>query len=446
MTTLLLWVALAAVPASHPVLATLPELLPELETLYQTLHREPELSLQEEKTAARLAAELRAVGFEVTTGVGGHGVVGVLRNGKGPTVLLRTDMDALPIKEETGLPYASTATATDASGATVPVMHACGHDLHMAALVGTVTLLSRARDRWRGTIVAVGQPAEELVRGARAMIDDGLLTRFPRPDAALAMHVWASLPAGEVAIIPGPVYATMNSIDIVVHGRGGHGAAPHRTIDPVLIASRIVVALQGIVAREVNPIHPAVVTVGAIEGGTRGNIIPDEVKLRLTVRSYHPDVQRQLIDAIGRVARGEAMAAGAKREPTLDLSTSSTPPVVNDPALTGRIRAVVAGALGEGALTHVETGMYSEDFAEFGHAGIPSVILFVGSARDAAFAAAVKSGAGLGTHTSRYAPELRPALRTGVSAVTLAALAALGGDGKGAVARRPATPPSTATR
>jgi len=327
---------LAASPV-NPALAPLEALYPSLEATYQGLHRAPELSLQEEKTAALMAERLRTLGYEVTTGVGGRGVVGVLRNGKGPTVLLRTDMDALPIKEDTGLAYASTVTATSSAGATVPVMHACGHDAHMTSWLGAATLLARAKDRWRGTLVLVAQPAEEVVRGARAMIDDGLLTRFPRPDYAVAIHVTPSLPGGQISVRAGPVLAMANLLEIVVHGRGGHGASPHRTVDPVLLASRIVVALQGIVAREVNPVDPAVITVGSIHGGTKGNVIPDDVRLELTVRSYREEVQKQLLDAIARVARGEAQASGAPKEPTIKMGEGSVRAMVNDAALSARL-------------------------------------------------------------------------------------------------------------
>src|SRR5512138_723338 len=351
---------LAATP-QVPALAPLPALLPSLEQTYQALHRAPELSLQEVKTSALLAEKLRALGYEVTTGVGGHGVVGVLRNGKGPTVLLRTDMDALPVKEETGLPFASTVTATSTSGAAVPVMHACGHDLHMTSWLGAATLLAKARDRWSGTLVLMGQPAEELVRGAKAMIADGLLTRFPRPDFAVAIHDQPWLRAGQVAIVRGAALANVNTVEIVVRGRGAHGSAPHLAIDPVLIASRTVVALQGIVARELNPRDPGVITVGSIHGGTKSNIIPDEVKLQLTVRSYRPEVQKHLLEAIARVARGEAIASGAP-EPTVTTTDDAARATVNDPALAERLRGALRRSLGDAAMAEMPPVMGSEDF------------------------------------------------------------------------------------
>jgi amidohydrolase len=422
MTSPLVAALLLAAPPANPALAPLDALYPALEATYQELHRTPELSLQEVKTAAKLAERLRALGYEVTTGVGGHGVVGVLKNGKGATVLLRTDMDALPVKEETGVAYASTVVATSAAGATVPVMHACGHDAHMTSWLGAATLLAQAKARWAGTLVLVAQPAEELVRGARAMLDDGLLTRFPRPDFALALHVTPSLPAGQIAARSGPVFAMVNGLEIVVHGRGGHGAAPHRTVDPVLLASRIVVALQGIVAREVDPADPAVVTVGSIHGGTKGNVIPDDVTLQLTVRSYREEVHRQLLAAIARVARGEAQASGAPREPTITQTEGAARATVNDPALAERVRSAVRRGLGAGALGDLPPIMGSEDFSEFGYAGIPSVLAWVGTSRDEAAASAARAGTAPGVHTARFAPEVGPTLRTGVATLTLAAL------------------------
>ena len=279
--------ALAPAPAAAEGprgLEGLDALAPSLDALYLDLHRNPELSTHEARTAAEMATRLRAAGFEVTEGVGGTGVVGVLRNGKGPTVLVRTDMDALPMPEKTGLPYASTVTARDDAGETVPVMHACGHDVHMTSWVGAATLLAKAKTRWKGTLVFVGQPAEETLRGAEAMVKDGLLTRFPKPDFVLGLHVTNLLPSGAAGVTSGPASAASNAVDVTFFGRGGHGAMPQRTIDPVLMAARAVVALQAIVSREVNPFEPAVVTVGTFHAGTKRNVIPDEAKLQLTVR------------------------------------------------------------------------------------------------------------------------------------------------------------------
>jgi amidohydrolase len=311
------------------VTAPLDALVPELVTLYEELHQNPELSEQEVQTAEKVATRLRAIGFEVTTGIGGHGVVGVLRNGSGPTVLLRADLDGLPVEEKTGVPYSSRA---------VGKMHTCGHDLHMAAWIGTATLLARGRKHWHGTIVAVGQPAEEIGVGARAMLRDGLYERFPKPDFAVAVHTSAELPAGQISYTSGWALANVDSVDLTIFGKGGHGAYPHRTIDPIVIAARTVVALQTIVARENNPLDPAVVTVGSFHAGTKHNIIPDDAKLQLTVRSYTPEVRARLIAAIERIARAEAAAAGAPREPevTVDPNTQA---MFNDPELTRRLVA-----------------------------------------------------------------------------------------------------------
>ncbi|HEX8435423.1 amidohydrolase, partial [Archangium sp.] len=257
-----------AAKAPSPVLEGLDGLYPELDALYRDLHQNPELSLQEEKTAAKLAERLRKLGFEVTQKVGGHGVVAVLRNGKGPTVMLRTDLDALPVEEKTGLPYASRVTAKDDSGQTVPVMHACGHDMHMTAWLGTATLLSRSKDRWRGTLVMVGQPAEEKGNGARRMLSDGLYSRFPKPDFAIALHNSASAAAGTIEYVSGYALANVDSLDITLHGKGGHGAYPHTTVDPIVLAARTILSLQTIVSREKSPLEPAVLTVGSIHGGT----------------------------------------------------------------------------------------------------------------------------------------------------------------------------------
>jgi hippurate hydrolase len=398
-----------------------------LDALYVDLHRSPELSGQEKETAGKMAARLRDLGYEVTPGVGGYGVVGVLRNGPGPTVLVRTDMDALPIKEETGLPFASTSTVTSPAGESVPVMHACGHDVHMTSWVGAATILARSRSRWSGTLVFVGQPAEETMTGAQAMIADGLLTRFPRPDYAVAFHQTPLLPSGQVGFVPGYALAYFNTVEITIHGRGGHGAYPHLTVDPVLLASRIVVALQGIVAREVNPVDPAVVTVGSIHGGTKSNIIPDEVKLQITVRAYKDEVQKQLLAAIGRIARGEAIASGAPKEPTVSILSEHGVSVYNDPDVMRRLRLALERDLGKGAPVDFPPNMGSEDFGEFAHANIPSAILWVGSAEPRVFAEARARGAyPPGNHTARMTPDREATIRTGTTVLVASALEFLG--------------------
>jgi hippurate hydrolase len=413
-------------PPASPVLSGLDALYPEMEKLYVDLHQSPELSLHEEKTAAKLADRLRALGFEVTTGVGGTGLVGVLKNGKGPTVLVRTDLDGLPVEERTGLPYASKVTTTDDSGATVSVMHACGHDVHMTSWIGAATLLSRSKDRWRGTLVMVGQPAEEKGGGARLMLADGLYTRFPKPDFALAIHDDASMPAGKVGTISGYALANVDSVDITIFGKGGHGAYPHTTVDPIVIAARTVVALQTIVGRENNPLDPAVVTVGSIHGGTKHNIIPDEVKLQLTVRSYKDDVRKRLLAAIERIARAEAAAAGSPKPPEVKVS-EGTPATFNEPAVTKRVTDAVVRALGASRVEEHPPVMGGEDFAEYGRAGVPATLLWVGAVSLKKYDAAKAAGTTLPSlHSSEFAPDPEPTIKTGISTLTLGALELLG--------------------
>jgi len=407
-------------------LAGLDALYPELEKLYTDLHQTPELSLQEEKTAAKMAQGLRALGFEVTTGVGGHGVVGVLRNGKGPTVMLRTDLDGLPVEEKTGLAYASKTTAVNAAGEKVFVMHACGHDIHMTSWIGAATLLSKAKDRWRGTLLMVGQPAEEGGRGALTMLADGLFQRFPKPDFAVAIHDDAAMPAGKVGQISGYALANVDSVDVTIYGRGGHGAYPHTTVDPIVIAARTVLALQTIVGRENDPFDPAVVTVGSIHGGTKHNIIPDEVKLQLTVRSYKDEVRKRLLAAIGRIAKAEAAAAGAPKEPEVKV-TEGTPATYNDPALTKRLAAALSRGLGASRVEEHAPVMGGEDFSEYGRAGVPATLIWVGAVEPKKFEAAKAAGTTLPSlHSPLYAPDPEPTIKTGVSTFTLAALELLG--------------------
>jgi hippurate hydrolase len=389
------------------VLSGLDAIYPDLDSLYRDLHQHPELSQREEKTAAKMAERLRKLGFEVITGVGGTGVVGVLRNGQGPTVLLRTDMDALPVEDKTGLPYASTVPG---------VTHACGHDLHMASWVGAATLLSQAKDRWRGTLVFVGQPAEEKVTGARAMLADGLFKRAPKPDFLLTIHDKADLPSGKVGIISGYALANVDTLEMTIFGKGGHGAFPHTTIDPVVLAARTVLALQTVVSRENNPLDPAVITVGSIHGGTKSNIIPDEVKLQLSVRTYKPEVRKRVLDAISRIARGEAISAGAPREPVISVVEGSNA-TFNDPKLVERVSRALAAAV---PIEEVAPVMGAEDFGEFGiAAGAPSMLIWVGAVDPAKFA----SGAPLPSlHSSTFAPDRERTLRTGVTALTVSAM------------------------
>jgi amidohydrolase len=373
-----------------------------------------------------MAERLRALGFDVTSGVGKTGVVGILRNGKGPTVMLRTDLDALPVEEQTGLPYASKVTATDDAGDAVHVMHACGHDIHMTSWIGAATLLSRAKDRWRGTLMMVGQPAEERGGGASKMLADGLFTKFPKPDFAFAIHDSAQAPAGTVLPISGYALANVDSVDITIYGRGGHGAYPHTTIDPIVIAARTVLALQTIVGRENNPLDPAVVTVGSIHGGTKHNIIPDQVKLQLTVRSYKDDVRKHLLASIERIAKAEAAAAGAPRPPDVAVS-DGTPATYNDPAVTKRVADALARGLGADRVSQAEPVMGGEDFSEYGRAGVPSTLVWVGAVEPKKYEASKAGGPALPSlHSSGFAPDREPTIRTGVKTVTLAALELLG--------------------
>jgi amidohydrolase len=415
-----------ALAAASPV-EGLDGIYPRLDALYLDLHQHPELSMKEQRTSARMGEELRKLGYEVTTGVGGTGVVGVLRNGKGPTVLLRTELDALPVEEKTGLPYASTATGVNPAGQTVPVMHACGHDAHMAGWTGAAALLARARDRWRGTVLMVGQPGEETVQGARAMIADGLFKRFPKPDFSLAVHDSSDLPAGKVYFVPGYGMAAVDSVDVTIFGRGGHGAMPHTTVDPVVIAARTILSIQTLVSREKDPLEPAVVTVGSIHGGTKYNIIPDEVKLQLTVRSFSPEVRKLLKEGIERIAKAEAAAARAPKEPVVKFSEPQDA-TYNDPAITRRVAAAIGKQIGPENVAEGKPAMVAEDFGEFGKAaGVPSVLLRVGAVEPAKYAAAMKSGAALPSlHSSGFAPDRERTIKMAATALTVSALELLG--------------------
>ncbi|PTL77968.1 amidohydrolase [Vitiosangium sp. GDMCC 1.1324] len=418
--------AAQAAKAPSPALAGLDALYPELEALYRDLHQNPELSQQEEKTAAKLAERLRKLGFEVTQNVGGHGVVALLRNGKGPTVMLRTDLDALPVEEKTGLPYASHVTAQDDTGQSVPVMHACGHDVHMTAWLGTATLLARSKDRWRGTLMLVGQPAEEKGSGARKMLEDGLFKRFPKPDFALAIHNSATAVAGSIEYVSGYALANVDSVDITLYGKGGHGAYPHTTVDPIVLAARTVLSLQTIVSREKSPLEPAVVTVGSIHGGTKHNIIPDEVKLQLTVRTYKPEVRKQILAAIERMVNAEATAAGAPRKPDMVIS-EGTPATYNDPELTKRLISAVTRVLGAENVREAQPVMGGEDFSEYGLAGVPAVMLWVGTVEPKRHAEARAVGQTLPSlHSALFAPDTERTLRTGITTLTTSALELMG--------------------
>lgn len=417
--------------AGTPALEGLDALYPELDRLYMDLHQNPELSLHEEKTSAKMADQLRRAGYEVTEHVGGFGVVGVMKNGAGPTVLIRTDMDALPVKEQTEIAYASTVVALNDAGESVPVMHACGHDVHMTSWVGAARMLAGAKERWRGTLVFVGQPAEEGFGGASRMVADGLLTRFPKPDFALGIHVDTSLPAGQVGVVSGPAFAASDSVDITFFGVGGHGARPQATVDPLVIAARAVGALQTIVSREVDPFDAAVVTVGTFHAGLKRNVISDEARLELTVRSYKPEVQKKLLASIERIAKGEAAAGNSPREPRMMVHTAdSTEAVVNDPVLAGRLMKALQSGLGEGRAVVGEATMGAEDFGVYGRAaGVPGVQLRVGAVEPEVYGEAKKAGRVLllpGLHSARFTPDRERTIRTGTAAFVISAMEVLG--------------------
>lgn len=394
---------------------------------YKDLHTNPELSYQEEKTAAKLAAELKKLGFEVTEKVGGHGIVGVLKNGAGPTVLLRTDMDALPIAELTELPYASKVRVRDAEGKEVGVMHACGHDMHMTCWLGAARTLTALKDHWKGTLVFVGQPAEERGAGARLMLADGLYERFPKPDFALAMHCDGTIPHGKIGCTEGLAMANVDSVDILVKGKGGHGSAPHTCIDPVVIAARIVVDLQTLVSRETDPLDSAVVTVGSIHGGSKHNIIPAEVKLQITVRSFKENVRAHLLDGIKRIANAAAAAARAP-EPTVKVDLSEfTPAMRNDPQLARRLTAALKAHLGEDQVKPREPMMGGEDFSRFSRDGVPILLIWLGTVPAEKVAAAKAEGKPLPSlHSPFYFPVPEPSIKTGVTALCVNALELLG--------------------
>jgi hippurate hydrolase len=399
-----------------------------LETLYKHLHANPELSLQEARTSARLARELKEAGFDVTENVGGHGVVGVLKNGDGPTVLVRTDMDALPVIERTGLPYASKVRTRDKNGNEVGVMHACGHDMHMTCFIGTARVLAALKDHWKGKMVFIGQPAEEIGAGARLMLGAGLLKKFPRPDYGLALHCAANLPAGSLAYTEGLAMANVDSVDILVRGKGGHGAAPHTTIDPIVIAARIVLDLQTLVSRENNPFDPAVVTVGSIHGGSKHNIIPNEVRMQLTVRSTKDSVRKHLLDGIKRVAEAAARGAGAPAPEVAVNPEEFTPALFNDPALTQKIVAVFKDALGADKVLARPPMMGGEDFSRYGRAKVPICLFWLGTIAPERIAESQREGAAPlpSLHSDSFAPVPEPSIKTGVLAMSLAVLNLVG--------------------
>jgi amidohydrolase len=389
---------------------------PEAHALYLDLHQNPELSGHETQTAAKLAGRLRGLGYELTEHVGGTGIVAILKNGAGPTVMLRTELDALPVEEKTGLPYASKVRAKDDAGHDVPVAHACGHDLHMAALVGTAAIMAHSKNTWHGTLMLIGQPAEETISGAKAMIADGLFQRFPNPDVGVAMHVDNLLPAGQAGITSGIYNTNADSLRITIYGKGGHGSAPHTTIDPIVIAARTILALQTITSRELKPGEMAVITVGYIQAGTKNNIIPDRAELGLTVRTFKPEIRKQILAAIARITKAEAEAGGAPREPLIE-HYESTDSVYNSPALAQRLRAPLEAALGKTNVITTEPITPSEDYAFFVEHGVPSLYFSLGGADPEKYAQAKATGVMLpSNHSPLFAPDADPALHAGIAA------------------------------
>src|SRR5438093_8565536 len=410
--------------------------LPSLLTIYKDFHTHPELSAHEERSSAIVAKELKAAGCEVTEHVGKYdkpgvtcfGVVGVMKNGAGPTVLVRSDLDALPVHEETGLPYASTVTTKNDEGKEVPVMHACGHDAHIAAFIGTARALAKLKDQWHGTILFVAQPAEETGNGARALLKAGLYDRFGKPNFALGFHDKADLETGRIGVTEGYTYANVDSVDVTVRGVGGHGAYPHKTKDPIVLAAEIINALQTIASRENNPLDPIVITVGSIHGGTKRNIIPNEVKMQLTVRTYKADVRERVLAAIERIAKGCATAAGLppERAPIVSVAKDQfTPATYNNPELTKRLVAIWRKSLGNENVEIVDPTMGGEDFSEYSlpDHSIPAVDFHVGTVDPAKFTDYKQTGKELPSlHSSKFAPLPEPTIRTGIVAMTTAVL------------------------
>jgi hippurate hydrolase len=410
--------------------------LPGLVATYKALHAAPELSHQEEKTSALLARELRALGYDVTEHVGkypnpewkGYGVVAVLKNGAGPTVLVRADMDALPVEEQTGVAYASKVHAKNDAGGDVSVMHACGHDIHVSSLLGTAKMLVQLKDQWHGTLLLIGQPAEERIDGARALLADGLYTRFPRPDFALALHDTSDIESGKIGFTSGYALASATSVDVTIRGRGAHGSKPEAGKDPIVMAAEYILAIQTIVSREKSPFDPAVVTVGSIHGGTKHNIIPDDVHLQLSIRTYKEEVRQQILASLERIARGVALAGGVPedRAPIVKPSdTEYTPAMYNDPALTARTVAALKKSLGAENVLEVPSVMGSEDFGQLGleDRKIPTFMFFVGAIDAARLAAMKQSGTPVPTmHSNLFWPTPEPTIRTAVKSMTTAVL------------------------
>src|SRR6266478_2849883 len=432
-----LWTILPALALAQQTPQSLADAeLSSLIAIYKDIHTHPELSGHEERTAALIAKELRAAGCQVTDHLGkyensklkGYGVVGVMKNGEGPTVLVRTDMDALPVEEETGLPYASNTVAQNDEGKDVHVMHACGHDAHMAAFIGTARALAKLKNQWHGTIVFVAQPAEETGNGARALLKDGLYEKFGKPNFALGFHDKADLETGHIGVTEGYTYANVDSVDVTVRGVGGHGAYPHKTKDPIVLAAEIINTWQTITSRENNPLDPIVVTVGSIHGGTKHNIIPDEVKMQMTVRTYKPETRDRVLVAIDQIAKGCPMAAGIPPDRTPIVSVAKdqfTPATYNNPELTKRLLTVWKKTLGNENVEIVDATMGGEDFSEYSlpDHSIPAVDFHIGAVDPVKIADSKKNGTMLPSlHSSKFAPVPEPTIRTGIIAMTAAVL------------------------
>jgi amidohydrolase len=401
-----------------------------LDQLYTTLHEHPELAQHEKETSRRMADELKKLGFEVFENIGGYGLAGVLKNGTGPTVLIRADMDALPIEEKTGLPFASKAKGTNAAGNEVGVMHACGHDLHMSVFIGTARVLTQLKKQWKGTLVLIAQPAEEVGFGADMMLKDGLYTKVPYPDYALALHNNATLPSGTIGYNVKNFMASVDMMNITVFGKGGHGAAPHQTVDPIVLSSQMIQAFQLIVSREINPLEPAVITVGSIHGGTVHNIIPDEVKLQLTLRSYSPEVREQIKASISNKAKYLALQAGLPPEkaPAITINDGLVPATINDEKLVRQLLPVFESALGSKNVIEVAPSMIGEDFSRFAthEKKSPLCMFWLGTASPEKIKKSQETGVPLPSlHTSTYAPDLAPSMKTGILAMSVAALSLL---------------------
>jgi amidohydrolase len=422
-------IMLSPLASSTTLELKLDKTMPAIEKFYLDLHQSPELSYHEQETGEKLATKLRALGYEVTDNVGGFGVVGLYKNGDGPTIMIRTDTDGLPIIEQTGKSYASTVTVINDEGANVGVMHGCGHDIHMSSFIGTAQQLMLHKDAWQGTLMMVAQPAEEVGGGAKAMLKEGLFSKYPTPDHVIALHVSASVPAGQVSMKNEYTMASVDSVDITVKGKGGHGAYPHMTIDPVVIASRIVLALQTITSRELSPLEPSVITVGSIHGGAKHNVISNEVKLQLTLRSYNPKIREQQIAAIKRITKGIALSAGLDESliPVVYVhEDESIPSTYNDPAQTNIVRSAISSAIGQSNVLETEAVMAGEDFGLYGRTdkNIPITLFWLGGVEQAQYQAAQTSGATLPSlHSSKFAPDYKVAIPTGITAMSNAAVA-----------------------